>query len=402
VTLEEIIQSGCAETAHRVEGRHILAIQDTTELNYESHANRVTGLGTVGNGTDKGFFAHPLLVVDAKEEACLGLAHVELWMRQEGPRAHYKTLPIEKKESHRWITTAQTGKKVLQKAAQVTVVADRESDIYELWSRLPDERTHLLIRACHDRLIETEDDKKLFTKMDELPVSGYYELRVPAIANKRTAHTAKMAVRFGDMTICKPQRCKDAHAVNTLILTAIDVCEEPETVIEGEAPIHWRLLTTHQVTDLTKACECIGWYTQRWHIEQLFRTLKKQGLDVESSQLETGDNLTKLCCFALFAAVRIMQLTLARDGNTQRPVSDVFSEPEIECMVHLQSRLEGKTEKQKNPYAQSSLSWASWTIARLGGWKGYASERKPGPITMKNGLKYFSRLFEGWQLHSLQ
>jgi hypothetical protein len=401
VTLDEIIQSGCAETAHRIVGRHVLAIQDTTELNYQSHVNRVTGLGTVGNGKDKGFFAHPLLIVDAKDEACLGLAHVELWMRQESKGTDYKTLPIEEKESHRWITTAQAGKKVLQKAAQVTIVADRESDIYELWSRVPDEHTHLLIRACRDRLIETADDKKLFTKMDELSISGYYELGVAAIANKRTSHTAKMAVRFGEITICKPKRCKDAGAANTLTLTAIDVCEEPETVVGDEAPIHWRLLTTHRVTNLKKACECVGWYTQRWHIEQLFRTLKKQGLDVESSQLETGDNLTKLCCFALFAAVKIMQLTLARDGNTQRPVSDVFSEPEIECMLHLQSRLEGKTEKQKNPHKQSSLAWASWTIARLGGWKGYASERKPGPITMSNGLKYFSRLFEGWQLHSL-
>jgi hypothetical protein len=399
VTLEEIILSGCADTGRRVQGRHVLAIQDTTELNYQSQANRVKGLGTVGRGEDKGFFAHPLLIVDAKDEACLGLAHLEVWNRQGVASTDYHALPIEQKESYRWIKTAQAGKKVLQKASEVTIVADRESDIYDLWSRIPDKQTHLLIRASQDRTIETEGEKRLFHVMDELAVAGYYELPVMAIANKRTAHTAKMRVRFGKVTICKPKRCKDTKASKSIQLTAIDVCEEAETVIGDETPIHWRLLTTHSVTRLTKARECINWYVQRWHIEQLFRTLKKQGLNMESSQLEIGENLMKLCCFALFAAVKIIQLTLARDGNTVRPISDVFSESEIECMTHLERKLEGKTVKQKNPYKKNSLSWASWIIARLGGWKGYASERKPGPITMKSGLQHFTRLFEGWQLH---
>ncbi|GAB3382237.1 hypothetical protein [Azotobacter armeniacus] len=76
--------------------------------------------------------------------------------------------------------------------------------------------------------------------------------------------------------------------------------------------MHWRLLTTHEVDDLAQACQCIQWYCQRWHIEQLFRTLERQGLDIESSLVEDGGRLEKLEVLATSAAVRTLQLTLAR------------------------------------------------------------------------------------------
>jgi len=399
VTVGEIVSSGCKSTGPRVAGRHVLAIQDTTELNYQAHAGRVKGLGATGNGSDKGFFAHPLLTVDAQNGACLGLAHLAVWTRGEPHAEHYKKLPIEEKESYRWIETAQAGKAVLQEAARVTVVADRESDIYELWSRVPDARTDLLIRACRDRIVEKADGELLFAYMDRLPITGSSEFNVTGREGKRTAHKAQMVVRCGEVTIRKPARCKDTQAPQQLTLTVIDVREDESSVVAGEAPTHWRLLTTHRVVDMAGAVQCIEWYSQRWQIEQLFRTLKKQGLNLETSQLENGDSLQKLCCFAVFVATRILQLTLARDGTSARPASDTFDQSEIAVLEQLQSRLEGKTEKQKNPHPKHSLAWASWTIARLGGWKGYASERPPGPITMKNGLDYFSRIVDGYLLH---
>ena len=393
-----LVQGACADVGERSAGRHVLAIQDTTEINYQAHAGRVSGLGTVGNGTDVGFFLHPVLVVDAQERACLGLAHLHLWQRRQGKAANYRALPIEAKESHRWISAIEAGRERLAPAAKITVVADREADIFEMWSRLPNERTELLIRASRDRALCTDTGMMLFEWMGRQPVQGSYHVTLPKVAGKRTAHEAVLQVRFAPVTIKKPRHSSDATAPEKLTLNIIEVIEEAGTVVAGEAPIHWRLLTTHAVTTLAQARQCIDWYCQRWHIEQLFRTLKRQGLDVESSLLETGERLEKMVVLASAAALRTLQLTLAREGQTQRPASDAFTADEIELLHHVQPTLEGKTEKQKNPHPLNTLAWAAWIIARLGGWKGYASERQPGPITMLHGLQAFSGIQQGWKL----
>ncbi len=60
-------------------------------------------------------------------------------------------------------------------------------------------------------------------------------------------------------------------------------------------------------------------------------------------------------------------------------------EPLIEALV---TKLEGKTQKQKNPRAKGTLARAAWVIRRLGGWSGYAGGgyKPPGPKTMYDGL----------------
>ena len=398
VSASALVQDVCAGVGERSAGRHVLAIEDTSEINYQAHAGRVRGLGTVGNGTDLGFFLHPVLVVDAQERACLGFAHLHLWQRRQGKAENYRELPIESKESDRWISAIEAGRQRLTQAARITVVADREADIFEMWHRLPDERTDLLIRASRDRAIKTDTGMRLFQWIGSQPVQGSYRIMLPGVPGKRSAHEALLHVRFAPVTIKKPRHCSDASAPEKLTLNIIEVIEDAQTVVAGEAPIHWRLLTTHAVTTLAQARQCIDWYCQRWHIEQLFRTLKRQGLDVESSLLETGERLEKMVVLASAAALRTMQLTLAREGQSQRPASDVFTANEIELLQHVQPTLEGKTEKQKNPHPPNTLAWAAWIIARLGGWKGYASERKPGPITMLHGLQAFSDIQQGWML----
>lgn len=396
VNAEALLAKASARTAAAASGRHVLAIQDTSELNYQAHAGRVSGLGTVGNGTDVGMFIHPLLAVDADNGACLGLAQLYQWNRTGKADARYRRLPIEDKESYRWLKVAEAGKKCLSEAAMLTVVADRESDIYEEWARLPDARTHLLTRVCRDRTLATGG--ALYAWLDAQPVQGIYEFDVPARPGKRSAHRARLTVRFGRVAIKRPKSCPDRGAPRQIELNVIEVRELSETVVGKEAPIHWRLMTTHAIASLEDALRCVAWYRQRWHIEQLFRTLKKQGLNMESSQLETAEGLGKLSCMAIQAAVRILQLTQARDGGTDAKAGDVFEAHEIEIMQRILHTLEGKTQKQKNPHPPESLAHASWVIARLGGWKGYASEAKPGPITMFHGLKRLEAICYGWHL----
>lgn len=137
-----------------------------------------------------------------------------------------------------------------------------------------------------------------------------------------------MSVRFGRIAIKRPAACSDKAAPAQIELHVVEVREQPHSVVGKEAPVHWRLLTTHPVACVEDALQCVDWYRQCWHIEQLFRTLKKQGLDVESSQVETGAGLAKLACLALQAAVRTLQLTLARDGANAVQAGAVFEAQE--------------------------------------------------------------------------
>jgi hypothetical protein len=396
VTAEEIAVHSAEALSDRVAGLHVLAIQDTTELNYARHAGRVRGLGPSGNGRDPGLFVHPVLAIDAGSGALLGLAGIQIWTRQGPASPDYHRQPIEEKESYRWIRGAASAKSALAAAAMVTVIADRESDIYEEFDRIPDARTHLITRACRDRALV--GGGRLFDVAETWPVRHRFTLEVRAQPG-RPARTADVAVRFGEVTIKRPGNCSDPAAPPQLVLRLVEVRELNPAV---EEPIHWRLLTTHEVTTVAQALQIVAWYRGRWHIEQLFRTSKSQGLDLESSQVEAAEALFKLAAIAMIAATKIMQLVLARDGTVDRPATDVVAADQLPMLEALQVRLEGKTVKQKNPHATHSIAWLAWIIARLGGWTGYASERPPGPITMRRGWYRFEQMAQGWNLRNVR
>ena len=381
--------------AEAAAGRHVLAIQDTSEINYESKRARKRELGTVGNGSDIGLFVHPVLTVDAETGHCLGLADVQVWRRWKKKAADYRKQPIEDKESYRWLKGPWRAGWALSKAVMVTIIDDREGDIYEKWARLPDRRTHLLSRACRDRSVA--GGGTLFATMAALPARHRFKLDLPARPGKRQARQAHLSLRFGKVGIRRPKACSDPEAPAEIELYAIDVCElNPPS---GEEPIHWRLLTTHEVETVNRALTAIGYYRQRWHIEQLFRTLKRQGLDIEESVIADGEALEKLATVALIAACQTMQLVLARAASQHtQSASQVFDDRELQVLTTLQARLQGRTTKQQNPYPAGSLAWAAWSIARLGGWTGYDSDKSTGPITMRDGLERFTAIVQGYFL----
>jgi hypothetical protein len=395
VTVSEIAEHRGEMLSSLVAGLHVLAIQDTTELNYAAHAGRVRGLGATGNGVDPGLFVHPMLAVDADSRALLGLAGMQLWTRTGPASPDYRKQPIEDKESYRWVQGALTAKTVLAAAAMVTVIGDRESDIYEEFDRIPDGHTHLLTRACRDRALV--GGGQLFAIADTWSIQHAFELKLRAQPG-RPARTARVALRFGEVTIKRPGRCSDPAASRQLTLRLVEVKElDPP----ADGAIHWRLLTTHVVTSVAQALQIVDWYRERWHIEQLFRTSKSQGLDVESSQVESAEALFKLAAIAMIAATNILQLVLARDGTVERPATDVVAPEQLPMLEVLQSSLEGKTTKQKNPHRKHSIAWLAWIIARLGGWTGYASERPPGPITFRRGWHRFEQMAHGWRLRDV-
>jgi len=228
---------------------------------------------------------------------------------------------------------------------KVTVVADRESDTHEMFDRLPDERTDLLIRTCRDRVL-AGDASSLYQWISGLPARGSVTLDLPVRTGGRSARLARLSVRFGATRIAWPRRCSDKNASPSLAVWAIEVREEGDSTSAQDAPILWRLLSTWPVQDMGQALRCVHGYTRRWHIEQTFRTLKTQGLDVESSLLEEAQRLEKLAVLATSAAVHTMQLTLAREGKSGCPASDCFTRREESLLCEGKRSINHALEQQ--------------------------------------------------------
>jgi len=407
VTLSELITESTTRCNQACKGRHVLSIQDTTEVNFQSHAGKLRksdpDLGPVGNNTDIGFFLHPSIVVDAEQEFPLGFGHIYLWNRSFDKlgkdERNYKDQMIEEKESYRWIESSEACQKNLESAALVTIVADREGDIYEEFAMDRDEKIHLLIRSSQNRRLYDEE-AKLFEHLSSQRLAGSYSLYLKGDwRRQRKSRTALIEVRFSKVRIKRPVKLdKQPNLPDYIELYAVEARENPSTIPPGERGILWRILTTHSVENYPAACQIICWYRLRWLIEQLFRAIKSDGLDIEASQLETGSALKKLTVMSLQVALQLMQLVQEREGKSGIEASVVFQEKEIECLEKLCPHKEGRTEKQKNPYPANSLAWASWIIARLGGWKSYSSQYLPGPITMKRGLQAFQQILTGWRL----
>ena len=162
------------------------------------------------------------------------------------------------------------------------------------------------------------------------------------------------------------------------------------------SPAHWRLLTSHRIDTFEQARWITQLYRRRWVIEQLFRTIKKKGFDIENVSMQTKPFKT-LCAMTLVAGVSCMQLVQGRDGQGKRPLEDVFDLEDQPALEAVSASLEGKTAKQKNPHPKASLAFAAWVCARLGAWTGYYG--KSGPVVMLRGLYQFRAIQLGYGIN---
>jgi hypothetical protein len=392
VTTTKLVAGWSDRTGAACAGRHVLAIQDRCEVKFPTTAQRRRGLGPVGKGNAHGVLVHPMIAVDAASGSCLGLVGGDVWSRDGVNPIPHRQRPLAERESVHWVSTAQQAKQVLKPAAMVTVVADREADIYPSWASVPEGNFHLLGRAMSDR--QLAGGGTLFAAAAEFPVMGRHTIELRSHDPAHPKRTAVVELRYGEVEICRPRDESDRSLSPTVRLRLVDVREINPP--EGVEPLHWRLLTTHAIADAAKAWEIVGWYQLRWVIEQLFRVMKSQGLQLEDSQLASAERLVKLAAVATKAACVDIQLTQGRDGTDQMPASNVFAEPEIDTLAALGPTLEGKTERQQNLHPVASLAWAAWIIAPLGGWNCYY--KPPGPITFRRGMEYFHAIHRSRQL----
>lgn len=385
VSVAEIVATAAERTCGRVSGRHVLAIQDTTTVRAAA-AGRCIAL-------------HPVIAVDAIEGTLLGLVDAQFFVREGGKKDNRLKRAFVQKESCRWLDGMERSTLLAAAgAARVTVVADREGDIYEDFACKPGD-VEVLIRAGHDRLLA--DGSHLFAKAETLPEAGRMTVDLAAAPGRR-ARKAVLALRYCSVEIARPV-CHKRIAADLAALprsVGLNLVEAREIGAPAGVPAaHWRLLTTHAVTDAADARRIVCYYRQRWTIEQLFRTLKTKGFDVEALRLTEGGPFEKLVAASVVAAVTVLQLVRERDGVAARPLDDAFY-PEDQSALEAASRsLEGKTARQKNPHPKGSLAFAAWVMARLGGWTGYYG--KPGPVVMLSGLVQFHAIKHGWRLRDV-
>lgn len=393
VTPQEMLATAGRLCGERAGGRHVLAIEDTTELHFPTHEASKRGFGRGGNGEAPGLFLHPVLAVDATNAGVIGLVDCIVLNRTAGKVADRHGRGTEEKESHRWLQGAAMAGERLAGAALITVVADRESDVYDLFARQPS-GVHLLCRSGQDRAV-------VGGMVLSACCAGWDEQDRIAISvpprGARAERQAQVALRFGAVALKRPGT-QAACLPKAVPLWVVDVREvDPPDDAE---PVHWRLLTTHEVSSVEMARQIVAWYRMRWAIEQVFRSLKSHGLRVEDSQMQEARSFTKLAVVALIAAVRALQLVRARGGSTGQTITDAVDPAHIPALRSLNASLEGRTDKLKNPHDSTTLAWLAWIVARLGGWSGYTSAgyKPPGPKTMHHGLLRLDPILSGWHL----
>ncbi len=396
VTTARVIESWSEGTAAAAEGRHVLAIQDTSEINFATTAKRRRGLGEIGKGNGRGVLLHPMLAVDAENGSCLGLVSGQVWTRKGRRTVSHDLRDLSDKELQRWIATALAAKPLLAKAAMVTALGDRESDIFALYASAAEERFHVIARSMHDRKLT--DGAGLYAASEGMAVVDQRLIVLPARA-QWAERTAQLELRFGAVSLARPQTRFLRHLPESLPLNYVDVREPDPNA--GTEPLHWRLLTTHPVATAEEAWRIVEWYKRRWLIEQFFRVLKTQGFRLEDSQVATADRLLKLVAIAAKAAIITIQLLQARDGRGYQSARLAFDANGVATLAALNRNLEAQSKRLRNPHPPDSLAWAAWIIGRLGGWDGYRSSKPPGPITMKNGLEYFHAVAAGWGLRDV-
>jgi hypothetical protein len=152
VSVDAIVETLAARTAQQCAGRRILVVQDTTEINFAGRSGKRRGFGPAGDGKTPGFFIHPVIAIDVETEAIVGLVDAAIWTRSEGRRSPRRSRCFEEKESERWQLGCEAAASVLSDAGSLTMVSDRESDIYPLFARKPN-RLDLILRAAQDRCL---------------------------------------------------------------------------------------------------------------------------------------------------------------------------------------------------------------------------------------------------------
>jgi hypothetical protein len=378
VTASKLLAPHITATCQRMEAHEIvLCVQDTTELNY-SGQSQTSGLGPLTYEAQRGLYLHPTLAI-TPQRLCLGITGYHSWAREEknyGKRAKRSKLPIEEKESYRWIEGYRQVCELSRTLpnTQCVYIADRESDIYDLFTE-GSKQSHgadWLIRARHDRVVL--DDSSISEALIQAQTLGEIAFQLPAHhrrKNKKVIQRIK-AVR---VELRPPKRLgQSLEEVHVTVLMAQEV-NPPK----GEEEITWVLLTNLEITTKEQAIEKINWYLCRWEIEVYFRILKS-GCKIEKLQLESTERLEPALALYMIVAWRVLYLTMLGRECPDLPCDIVFTTEEWRAIYIV-------TEKKVPPDKPPLLNTVLRMIAGFGGFLNRKGDGEPGPQTIWIGLQ---------------
>jgi hypothetical protein len=384
VTMDVVLTAHTEATIERMKKHRVVLVpQDTTTLNYSTHP-MTDGLGPVNNQEDQaiGLLLHDTLAF-TEEGTPLGILDAQCWARDaqdKGKRYRRKELPIEQKESMKWLRSFQKAAQIqkLCRETMLVVVGDRESDIYELFLEASKEPNgpKLLVRAEKTRKRKVEQEF-LWDFMAQQKVVGGLQIHVPRRASRK-ARDAWIEVRFAEVALRPPKRCGSAPSVT---VGAVYVTERADRTVES--PIEWMLLTTVEVKSFADAQKRVEWYSGRWGIEVYHRTLKS-GCRIKDRQLETADRLETCLGVDMVVAWRIYHLAMLGREVPEVPCTAFFKEVEWKALCCYAHKTPVPPEKPP------SMREAVLMVGAIGGHLGRRSDGFPGTQTLWRGLQRLS------------
>ena len=390
ISPEAILMSHREQTIARMKKYNtILALQDTTALDYSSHP-ATKGLGVYSNTErDLGLLVHTTLAVTV-DGIPLGLLSRDVWTRDPkklGKHGETHKRLTADKESQRWLNTLDSSLKDVPQYINVVTVCDREGDIYDFFNKAVSEQKHLLVRVAQKRRI-LEDGKRLIEEIESQPIVGKIIANVPRnIENKRPPREAVLSIKHCPVTVKPPVKRKDKNLLPNLKLYL--VLAEEKNPPEGVEPIYWLLITTLPVENLEQAIEKIKWYKQRWKIERYHFTYKS-GCKIEELQLETVESLENALAVYAIIAWKLLWLKLESEQSPEASCSIVLQEHEWQALCCV-------TSQTNNPPTEPpTLQEAVLMIAKLGGFLGRKGDGKPGVKVIWRGLRRLCDISQGW------
>lgn len=369
----------------------VLVLHDTTEFSFQRDMPEAIGRLTFVKGghatyTACGVLLHSGLALTT-DGLPLGLAAVKFWTRKKfkGTNAlrgkvNATRVPIEEKESVRWLDNLRQATTRLGEAARCVHVGDREADIFELFRAAHDAETHFLVRTCVDRFAGGGGTTVSRTMARE-PIRG--EHRVEVRDDRGRASTATLRIRFCRMTVHPPVAKRKRYAALSLSVIHADERGTPE----GREAIRWRLLTDLPVENLAAAVEKLDWYALRWKVETFHKVLKS-GCRAERSRPRTAERLTNLLAVLCAVGWRVFWLTMLNRVAPDAPAETALTKAEIEVL----DRAAG------TPPTRRTVSHYVLGVARLGGYLARAKDPPPGNEGIWRGLTRLADVVLGFEL----